>query len=185
MLSSVSGEHDHWMLCGFPGAGKTTVGRAVARRSARPFVDLDERVQRLGGAPIPELIRRRGEAAFRELEAEALARLRGLPASVVALGGGCLEHGPSLRLVRSIGRLFWLDVSLAVALSRLEIAAEVRPLLLGPDGHVDGARAESLYVARAPTYAAEALRIDATATVDEVAREIVAEARSGVRGTPA
>lgn len=79
----------HLAIAGFMGAGKTTVGRAVAERIARRFVDLDHEIERVAGSPIPELFRERGEAAFRALEEEiALGVLAGTEPVVVALGGG-------------------------------------------------------------------------------------------------
>src|SRR4051794_36256446 len=68
------------------GAGKTTLGAELARRLARPFVDLDVEVERRVG-PIPDYFARRGEAAFREVEAATLAEVDPAPA-VIALGGG-------------------------------------------------------------------------------------------------
>jgi shikimate kinase/3-dehydroquinate synthase len=81
----------HVALIGFMGAGKTTVGADVARRLGRPFVDVDDEVERAEG-PIWEIFAQQGEAAFRELEArfvrEACSRC---DASVIAVGGGAVE----------------------------------------------------------------------------------------------
>lgn len=76
------------VLIGPMGAGKTSIGRRVARSLEVPFVDTDARVVREHG-PIPELFRTRGEAEFRRIEREAVARALGEP-GVVALGGGAV-----------------------------------------------------------------------------------------------
>jgi shikimate kinase/3-dehydroquinate synthase len=81
----------HLALAGFMGAGKSTIGSALAARLDRPFVDLDREVEARAGASVAELFARPGEAEFRRLEAEAAADVlaRGEPA-VVALGGGAV-----------------------------------------------------------------------------------------------
>jgi len=78
----------HLALIGFMGAGKSTVGRDVAERTARPFVDTDEEIERLHG-PIPELFER-GEAEFRRLEEQVVAEALAGPPAVIALGGGAV-----------------------------------------------------------------------------------------------
>jgi shikimate kinase/3-dehydroquinate synthase len=75
-------------LIGFMGAGKSTTGREVAERTARPFVDTDTEIERLHG-PIPELFER-GEAEFRRLEEQVVAEALAGPPAVIALGGGAV-----------------------------------------------------------------------------------------------
>jgi shikimate kinase/3-dehydroquinate synthase len=70
------------------GAGKSTIGREVAERTARPFVDTDAEIERLHG-PIPELFER-GEPEFRRLEEQVVAEALAGPPSVIALGGGAV-----------------------------------------------------------------------------------------------
>lgn len=76
------------VLVGFMGAGKTTVGEALARRLGWRFVDVDRAVEQRAGAPIPELFAGAGEAAFRELEAEVARAALAEDEVVVATGGG-------------------------------------------------------------------------------------------------
>ena len=79
----------HVAVVGFMAAGKSTLGRGLAERIARPFVDLDRELERRAGASVAELFRDRGEAEFRGLEEElALEVLSSPRPSVVALGGG-------------------------------------------------------------------------------------------------
>ena len=82
-------------LVGMMGAGKSTVGLALARRLRRPFVDSDAEVERRAGKSIAQIFSEDGEAAFRLQEASVLADLgSGEPAVVVALGGGAIAvHG--------------------------------------------------------------------------------------------
>jgi shikimate kinase/3-dehydroquinate synthase len=78
----------HIALIGFMGAGKSTIGREVAERTRRPFVDTDEEIERLHG-PIPELFER-GEPEFRRIEEQVVAEALAGPPSVLALGGGAV-----------------------------------------------------------------------------------------------
>jgi shikimate kinase/3-dehydroquinate synthase len=78
----------HLALIGFMGAGKSTIGREVAERAARPFVDTDAEIERLHG-PIPELFER-GEPEFRRFEEQVVAEALAGPPSVIALGGGAV-----------------------------------------------------------------------------------------------
>src|SRR4051794_36346481 len=91
LMAAVGALGRHIALVGFMGAGKSTLGREVAARLGRPFLDVDDEVERTEG-PIWELFAERGEAAFRELEARVVrdASSRREP-SVIAVGGGAVE----------------------------------------------------------------------------------------------
>jgi shikimate kinase / 3-dehydroquinate synthase len=81
----------HLALAGFMGAGKTTIGREVARRLDRPFVDLDHEIEREAGATIEDLFARDGEPGFRLIEAGVAASMLDRPEpAVIALGGGAV-----------------------------------------------------------------------------------------------
>src|SRR5262245_43781491 len=102
-------------LVGFMGAGKTTVGKLVAARRGRRFVDLDDEIAAAGGAPTAALVAR-DEPAFRRLEAAALARLIAAGAAgrdplVIATGGGAAAHGDNLDRMRAAGLVVTLSVS--------------------------------------------------------------------------
>ena len=78
-------------LVGLMGAGKSTVGRLLAERLGRAFVDLDDEIAREAGRSIPEIFEAEGEAGFRRREREALERA-GRTSHVVALGGGAISQ---------------------------------------------------------------------------------------------
>ena len=80
------------VLTGFMGSGKTTAGPLVAARLGWRFVDVDDVIEAEAGATIAEIFARHGEAAFREREHAAIARLASADALVLALGGGAIEH---------------------------------------------------------------------------------------------
>ncbi len=106
----------HLVLVGFMGAGKTTIGQEVARRLDRPFIDVDRDIEQ-AHAPIVDLFAERGEAAFRELEADFVtdACSRRVP-SVVAVGGGAVET-PGL-LERQDGLVVLVEVDIDTAWER-------------------------------------------------------------------
>ena len=117
------------VLLGARGAGKTTVGRAVARRLGRPFVDLDEEIARVTGRGPAAWIRGEGWEAFREVEREALERARGRRGAVLAPGGGVVETPACRELLAGDGVCVWLRVDETVAAARLSRDAGDRPPL--------------------------------------------------------
>ncbi len=133
-------------LFGFMGCGKTSLGRALAARKGRRFVDLDALVAERAGCAVAEIFARRGEAAFRALERAALERVSGERGLVLACGGGCLLEPANRALLGDDWLGVWLWAPLAQCLDRC--AGSQRPLLGG-----DSAR---LWALRLPGYAARA-----------------------------
>ncbi|MFL5577306.1 MAG: shikimate kinase [Gemmatimonadaceae bacterium] len=125
----------HLILIGLPGAGKSTVGRAVAERLGRPFIDLDTEIERREGRSVAELFATRGERYFRDRERLFTKELRGATGPLVlAPGGGWVTNHGVVALLRPPGRIIYLEVAPERALSRLGDAAQpVRPLLQRPD----------------------------------------------------
>jgi shikimate kinase len=118
-------------LTGFMGTGKSVVGRALARRLRRPFVDLDAAIERAAGASVAALFEKRGEAAFRRLERSALRKTAKRGGLVVALGGGALLDERNLVLVEKTGVLVKLSCSRRELVRRLRPSRASRPLLAG------------------------------------------------------
>jgi len=136
----------HLALVGFMGAGKSTVGREVADRIQRPFIDTDAEIERLHG-PIPQLFER-GEAEFRRLEEQIVAEaLAGRPA-VLALGGGAvLSEATSARLA---ALAFVVQVEVDVSTAWARVRASDRPLARNEDDF------RALFAQRQGVYAAVA-----------------------------
>lgn len=158
-------------LIGLRCAGKSTVGRALAERLGRRFVDLDEVLAERGGrASAGALLAAVGEGEFRELETLTLSELLATEEPlVVATGGGCVES-PGSRHALSAARTFWLDAPVEVLAARLRADPTPRPSLTGADP------AEELAVLarrRRPLYEGlSEARLDATRPVAELAGEI-------------
>ena len=105
-------------LCGLPGCGKSTVGKAVADELDFSFVDLDEEIENECGRSIIEIFEQDGEALFRVLETQALTRACALGNALVALGAGVLENEGNLVSVLECGRLIYLRASVEVVAAR-------------------------------------------------------------------
>lgn len=154
-------------LVGFMGAGKTTVGRILARLLGWDFADLDDLIVQAEGRGIPDIFAREGETYFRRLERGILASLRGRTRLVVACGGGTYANEESRLLIDRMGRAVWIQVPLRQALARCASGGMERPLLQ------DEAQAEALYRRRLPSYRSAGLHVDADGlTAEEVAERI-------------
>lgn len=159
------------VLVGLMGAGKSTVGHAVAARLGRPYVDTDLEVEERTGRRIAELFAHDGEAIFRRHEADALAdALDHRPAPVVAAGGGIVTTEANRALLARRAVVVWLHASPEVLAGRVGDDPD-RPLL-------DGDALETLRrleAERRPLYdeaADMAVHVDGR-TVAEVADEVV------------
>jgi shikimate kinase/3-dehydroquinate synthase len=114
---SVGALGKHLALIGFMGAGKSTIGREVAERTARPFVDTDAEIERLHG-PIPELFER-GEPEFRRIEEQVVAEALAGPPSVIALGGGAVLSEKTRARLRVHAFRVFVDVDVESAWERV------------------------------------------------------------------
>jgi shikimate kinase len=157
-------------LVGMMGAGKSTVGPAVARRLARSFVDLDDVIVAEAGRVIPEIFAAEGEPGFRRREAAALRRLAGAEA-VVACGGGIVVDPENVALLRASGMVAWLEAPAEVLAQRVRVAAG-RPMLAAEG--VGGLK--GILASRAEAYAAAAhCRVDTVGRdPEEIAEQVVA-----------
>ncbi len=159
-------------LLGFMGAGKTSVGQALARRLGWRFVDLDQRIEMREGRTIAEIFARSGEPAFRALETtvlrELLAELGQGPPAVVALGGGASLREENAALLASWGApQVFLDAPFEVLRQRCGETIAARPLFR------EEQQARLLYEARRPHYLEAQYRVDTAArSVEQAAAEI-------------
>jgi shikimate kinase len=155
-------------LVGFMGCGKSTVGRALADELGWTFVDLDEEIERKQGTTIASIFDTKGEAAFRELECDALReRIRtvqmGRP-QVISLGGGAFIEEENCELATNNGVTVWIDCPFSMVERR--VAGEThRPLARDPE------QLKKLFESRRDSYARANFRVEVT---DDDARSAVA-----------
>jgi shikimate kinase len=119
-------------LIGLMGAGKTTVGRMLARRLKLRFFDSDHEIERRCGVKLPVIFEIEGEAGFRAREEQALAELTGLEGIVLATGGGAVLDAGSRRRLASRGTVVYLNATPEDLYRRVRNDRN-RPLLATPD----------------------------------------------------
>lgn len=144
------------VLVGLMGAGKTSVGRRLAKRLELPFVDADEEIVRAAGLTVPEIFDRFGEQAFRDAERRAIARLLDEDAMVLATGGGAFLDATTREAIANRGVSVWLRADLDVLHDRT-VGRRHRPLLNSGDPR---ATLAALMAARYPVYALADITVD-------------------------
>ncbi|MGQ9766545.1 MAG: 3-dehydroquinate synthase [Anaerolineae bacterium] len=164
------------VLTGFMGTGKTSVGRYVAERLGRPFVDLDEVIAQRAGKPIPRIFAEDGEPAFRALEAAVCSELREPAGLVIATGGGAVVNPANREALAAGGVLICLDAAPEAILARVGKGSD-RPMLAGEDRL---ARIKALLAQRAAAYAAIPYHLDTTALSVAAAAERVLGIAAGL-----
>ncbi|MFV2064476.1 MAG: shikimate kinase, partial [Chloroflexota bacterium] len=122
---------DAIVLVGLSGSGKSSVGRVVAQRLDRPFIDLDDDIEQREGASPASLITEHGEAHFRTLETAAVQRACAIGSAVIATGGGAVIEPLNRWALWHAGTVLWLDAEADRLLARLATDAVERPLLGG------------------------------------------------------
>lgn len=140
--------HRNIILVGLMGAGKTTVGRALARRLNKRFIDSDHEIEARTGVSIPLIFEIEGEASFRQREAEVIRDLTALDDIVLATGGGAILKPENRERLKSRGTVIYLRASVGSILQRTGHDKN-RPLLQTADPR---ATIEKLAREREPYY---------------------------------
>jgi shikimate kinase len=160
------------VLVGLMGAGKSTVGRRLARRLRLPFADSDEEIERAADHSIPEIFDRFGEANFRDGERRVIARLIEGPPKVIATGGGAFMNDETRRLILDRCIAIWLDADIETLAERVA-RRDHRPLLKDKD---PAAVLRQLAEVRNPVYAHAHLRIRSDPSPHERTVETILDA---------
>ncbi|MEE9300764.1 MAG: shikimate kinase [Alphaproteobacteria bacterium] len=161
------------MLVGLMGAGKSAIGRRLAARLGRGFIDADHEVEKAAGCPIEDIFALHGEQAFRDGERRVMARLLSEAPCVLAAGGGAFMD-PETRLLSHEKTIsVWLRADLEVLLARVS-RRDNRPLLKGSDKREV---LENLMAERDPIYAQADIVVQTgngphDAVVDKVIEEL-------------
>lgn len=121
------------ILIGFMGAGKTTVGRLLAKEKNMKFVDTDDRIAEEQGKTIPDIFAEYGESYFRDLETDLLRRMQNdTEGAVVSVGGGMPVREENRELLRRLGCVIYLSAAKQTILGRVQSDGS-RPMLNGDD----------------------------------------------------
>ncbi len=139
------------VLVGLRGAGKTTIGQAVAAALGVPFVELDQRIEQLAGMRLSDIFSIHGEPYYRRLEREAIERVAAEPGrAVVATGGGVVNEPDTWSMVRSVCRTVWLEASPDDHWKRVIAQGDERPMEGNPQAMLE---LRALLTRRSPLYA--------------------------------
>jgi len=168
------------VLVGLMGAGKSTVGRRLARRLGLPFVDSDAEIEDAAGLSAGEVFQRFGERDFRDGERRVVARLAEGPIRVIATGGGAFVNPETRALLNDKCVTIWLDAAVDLLAERTARRPGTRPMLK------DGNRAETLARLndeRRPAYAEAHIHITSDGSAHhEVVDKIVAALDQYLKG---
>lgn len=129
------------ILIGMPGSGKTTVGKLLAAKTGKRFIDADEELVQYAGCSIPDIFSKDGEPVFRQLETQVLSRLGQQSGLILATGGGCVTQDRNYPLLHQNGTIFCIQRNIN------KLPTEGRPLS-------QATKAEELYRVRKPLYEA-------------------------------
>ena len=165
----------HLILVGLPGAGKSTVGSALARELGRSFLDFDAEIARREGMTISEIFATKGEPVFRQLEHDLTEELRQLGGMVLAPGGGWVGRPDTVALIRPPSRMIYLRIRPRTAIARMGRSVAGRPLLSRPN---PVAELERLLSERRVAYESSDYVVDVErVAITEVVRRVVAAVR--------
>jgi XRE family aerobic/anaerobic benzoate catabolism transcriptional regulator len=171
-------------LVGLRGAGKSTIGKLLARRVGVPFIELDRRVEARAGLKLAQLFEIHGEPAYRRLELEVLREvLETQPTFVLETGGGLPSHAEAWALLRGGAKSVWLKTRPEEYLARVLGQGDKRPMAQRPQALTE---LKALLAAREPAYRLAELHVDTTrqevsSVVERVADWLAAGVPSAAR----
>ena len=152
------GQHEKVALVGLRGAGKSTVGRRLAKETGAAFVELDAHIEREAGMTLSEIFELRGESHYRMLERQVLERMLREPGKMVIAAGGSVVTAPETwRRLQEGARTVWLQASPASHLARVRAQGDLRPMQGRPNAM---AELEAILDERSGLYAQADVHID-------------------------
>ena len=157
---TVKPQMENIVLIGMPGCGKTTVGKALAEKLGRKFVDADAEIAKKANMSIPEIFAKEGEEGFRSREIKVLSELGKQSGLVIATGGGCVTQAVNHSNLHQNGRIFWLKRQIS------QLPTDGRPL--SQKGNL-----EEMYRIRKPLYESFADVIIENETVEKTVQQIM------------
>jgi len=162
------------VLIGYRGTGKSSVGKILAARLARPLLSTDAEVVRLAGQTIPAIVEQHGWDYFRDLESKVCQDLAGQNGLIIDTGGGAILRSQNVDVLKQTGKLFWLTASVETIAKRIGPDTQ-RPSLTGTKSFID--EIHDVLQDRLPKYEAAADSVIETEgrSLTQVADEILAQ----------
>jgi len=124
-------------VLGFMGCGKSTIGKALAKKLEMKFVDLDSVIEVRNGRTVAEIFSLQGEEAFRNMESQTLNLAQGISSLVISLGGGTPCYKDNISTIVNSGISFYLELSAERLADRLFKEKEHRPLIKEPNSRTE------------------------------------------------
>ena len=160
------------VFIGFMGAGKTTIGKKVATKLNREFIDIDERIEKEYNMPVSQIFTEFGETEFRDREKSLIASLAEQRQKVISVGGGAFLQQEIKETCLTSCIVIFLEISLESWKDRLELIIDSRPVLKGKSIE----EMEELFYKRQAIYRNHHLKISTDCkSAEEVADQIVKE----------
>ena len=151
------------ILIGMPGCGKSTIGKIVANKLGKAFVDADTEIIKTAGKPIPQIFAESGEDGFRKIETAVLTELGAQSGLVIATGGGCVTRSENYPTLHRNGTIVWIKRETSC------LPTEGRPLSKAGD-------LDKMYSIRKPLYEAFSdIAIENSKTVEQAANSIISK----------
>lgn len=182
----ISNLPDRIFLCGFMGAGKSVIGRKLAKVLEVSFLDLDDKIEEQTGQSISEIFEESGESTFRVAERRALLEVIRAFDGVVSLGGGSLQNQHMVDHVKLNGLLIFIETPISVILDRIS-QDENRPLLLDEQGNSKSREQLQnelavLYEERLPLYEQAVIQVqnDGSKNVKDIVEKLLKKIRNHV-----
>lgn len=182
----ISNLPDRIFLCGFMGAGKSTVGRQLAEKLELEFLDLDDKIEENAGQSIAEIFDESGESGFRTIERRAVLEVVREFEGVVALGGGSVQNQHMLDHLKLNGLLVFIETPIPVILDRIS-KDQNRPLLLDKYGNPKDKETlerelTALYKERLPLYEQAVITVqnDGSRSPEEMVKSLLKKIRNHV-----
>jgi len=108
------------VLIGYRGTGKTVVGELLSARLGMTYIGMDAQIVKKAGMPIPEIVEKSGWPKFRDIETQVARELAGLDNIIIDTGGGVIERPENIEALKINSRIFWLQASVDVIVSRIQ-----------------------------------------------------------------
>lgn len=158
------------VFIGFMGVGKTTIGKQVAKKLYRDFIDVDEEIEMEYKMPVSEIFNKIGEKAFREREKKVITRLCSQKLKIISVGGGAFLQEEIKKVCLSSCIVFYLDLSWENWKDRISLIIDSRPVLQGKSIE----EIEELFNSRMEIYADHHSKIETdNHEIEEIADYIV------------
>lgn len=115
-------------IVGLMGSGKTSIGKLLAKRTGRLFIDIDNEIIKESDMTITEIFNKFGENHFRDLEHKILSKVKSIENHVISTGGGIILKLENIKIMKNSGTIIFLDIDVETQLSRVKNKKN-RPLL--------------------------------------------------------